>query len=218
MAIEVCAPGCKRPTTGVTYFHDGGMRCRFNYTEHMDHLIRCWAEQYPQLSHIDMDRVVLSLAKCRSKKCKGVYANITSLRFPCGADRLERNGRIYRWPKILKNGHEALYLLRFYLPRFHDLAFADKVTTILHELHHIDPKFNGEFRRFDGRRWAHGSSQKSFEAMFASLQRDVMKRMDPMGELFLNCRFATLLKRVGDVYGDRYTSIAPYEERMQSVT
>lgn len=215
MSIEVCAPGLSRRMAAQVVFRDSQMRCSFSYTEHLDHLIRSWTERYPQLSHIDMDRVILSVARCRSSKCKGVYANITSLRFPQGADRVERNGRVYRWPRILKNGREALYLMRFYLPRFHDLSLEEKVATILHELHHIDPKFNGEFRKFDGRRWAHGPSQKAFEAMFASLKRDILKQPGALCDLFLDCRFATLLKRFGHIYGDRYTGIAPYEDRAQ---
>lgn len=218
MSIEVCGPGLARRAAGTVCFRDSGYRCRLNYTEHLEHLIRSWAARYPQLSHIDMDRVVLSIAKCRSPKCRGVYANIMSLRFPGGATEVSRNGAVYRLPRIIKNGSEALYLVRFYLPRFQDLPLADKIATILHELHHIEPKFNGCFRNFGGKRWAHGASQKAFERMFESLQHDVLKHMDPMADLFLNCRFAGLLQRFGDIYGDRYASIAPYEDRLRVLT
>jgi predicted metallopeptidase len=165
-----------------------------------------------------MDRVVLSIAKCRSQRCGGVYANIMSLRFPGGAAEVTKNGAVYRLPRIIKNGREALYLVRFYLPRFQDLPLPDKIATILHELHHIDPKFNGCFRSFGGKRWAHGRSQKTFEGMFESLQCDIMKHIDQMTDLFLNCRFTVLLQRFGDVYGDRYASITPYEDRFRVLT
>lgn len=212
MAIEVCAPGSKKRAAGSVLFHDSGKKCCFNYTEHLDQLIRTWCSQYPQLSHIDMDRVVLSVTRCRSRNCQGVYANITSLRFPFGPKRPPAGGQIYRWPKIVKNGCEALYLIRFYLPRFHNLPLEAKVTTILHELYHIDPKFNGEFRSFGGKRWAHGPSQKAFERMYESLTREILKASNPMCEVFLNCQFATLLKRVGDIYGDRYAFVTTREK------
>ena len=213
MVVEVCAPGFKKRTTGIVHFKDHGARCRLDYTEHMDQILRSWCGKYPQLSYIDMDRVVLSVAKCRSKSLRGTYASVTSLRFPGGAVNRQCGGRIYRWPKVLKNGHEALYLIKFYLPRFHNLSFEDKVATILHELYHIDPKFNGDFRNFGGRHWAHGSSRASYDAMFAPLTREIVKRHGPMCDLFLNCRFSTLLKRFGDIYGQRYSCIGPYEDK-----
>ena len=41
--------------------------------------------------------------------------------------------------------------------------------------------------------------------MFECLKRDILKNLDPFCDLFLNCRFRTLLKRFGDVCGDRLT-------------
>jgi len=213
MATEVCAPGRKRRTARLLYFRDGGKHSSFNYTEHLDNLIGEWICRYPQLKHLDMDRVVLSLGRCRSRSYRGEYANITSLRFPYGDEPRRCGDKIYRWPTILKNGRAALYLIKFYLPRFHNLSFEDKVSTILHELHHIDPKFNGRFRNFGGRHWAHGPSQNSFERMYESLKRDIMGNPGRFCELFLHCRFSTLLKRFGDVYGDTYACLRSYEQK-----
>jgi len=202
MNIEVCGPGCKTKPVGRVYFRNGGI-CAFDYTGHLECLIRRWCRRYPQLGHIEMDRVVVSIAKCRSRSARGLYATISSLRFPNARSDKKTNGRVYRWPCVKKGGREALYLIKFYLPRFHDLSLDDKVTTILHELHHIHPKFNGEFRSFPGRNWAHGGSQRKYERMFECLKRDILKRSDPFETLFLNCRFRTLLRRFGDVYGHR---------------
>ena len=208
MGIEVCAPGSKRRMAGLVHFRDGGARCCFNYTQHLDQLMRSWCSRYPALSHIDMDRVVLSVVKCRTENGHGVYANITSLRYPLGP-RKRASSEIYRWPKIVKNGCEALYLIRFFLPRFHNLSYDGKVATILHELYHIDPKFNGEFRNFGGKRWAHGPSQRAYEDMYSTLKGSILESSDPVCDFFLNCRFAALLRRVGDIYGDRYAAISP---------
>jgi len=212
MSTEVCAPGGRRRIAGLVHFRDSGKRCCFNYTDHLDQLIRNWCSQYPELSHIDMDRVILSVARCRSGSGHGVYANITSLKFPFGPGKPNRADRVCRWPKVTKNGCEALYLIRFYLPRFHNLSFEAKVTTILHELYHIQPKFNGEFRNFGGKHWAHGPSQEAFDRMFAPLTREILKAGDPVCDLFLNCHFAALLKRVGDVYGDRYSWVTSRDD------
>ena len=56
-----------------------------------------------------------------------------------------------------------LYLLRFVLPRFLDLPFDEKLITIVHELWHISPKFDGDLRRFEGRCYAHGHSRKGYD-------------------------------------------------------
>jgi hypothetical protein len=213
MSIEICGPGCKRRPVGRLYFQNGGVHCAFDYTRHLECLLRGWCRLYPQLGHIEMDRVVLAVARCRSKTTQGPCASITSL--ACG-EKLEPaagegcGGQLYGWPKVRKEGREALYLVKFYLPRFHNLSLDDKVSTILHELHHIHPKFNGQFRSFGGRNWAHGNSHGELERMFECLKRDILKRIDPFCNVFLNCRFHALLKRFGDVYGD-HVVLSPAE-------
>ena len=203
MCVEVCGPGSEGQRPSFVHFRNGGSGCSLNYTEHLETLIAAWCRAYPQLGHIDMDRIIVAATRCRSKSSRGVYASVTSLRSgrSCCVDRSGR--RFYRWPRIRKDGREALYLLKFYLPRFHNLTLRDKVSTILHELHHIHPRCNGEFRVFPGRNWAHGPSQREFERMFEGLRRDIMKRLGPLEKYFLGCRFATLLKRYGSVYARR---------------
>jgi len=208
MTVEVRAAGRKPRQPGVVRFRNGGTRCCFNYTEHLEHVIRSWCLRYPQLQHIDMDRVVVSVVRCRSRR-PGVYAAIASLRYPRG--RAERAVcRTCRWPVWSKNGADCLYLLRFFLPRFHNLPVHEKVATILHELHHIHPRFNGEFRRFEGRNWAHGRSRKDFERLYSDLKSDIMEQKDSMHELFLETSFATLMRRFGDVYGLKCSSSSHY--------
>ncbi len=217
--IQVCGGQPKKRQLGRVYFKDGGIKCTFDYTGHLDALIGSWCRRYPQLGHIDMDRVILTVAKCRSTSRRGIYASVTSLRFPEGTQSGANGKRkhMYRWPKVRKNGRQALYLIKFYLPRFHNLSLEEKVATILHELYHIHPKFNGEFRTFSGRHWAHGNSRGKFEKMYESLKRDILKRSSPLREMFLNCRFHTLLKRYGNIYGDRLT-LSPVGRKLASIS
>ena len=44
-----------------------------------------------------------------------------------------------------------LYVMTFCLPRFLEQSFDDKFVTIFHELFHIGPSFDGDFRRHSGR-------------------------------------------------------------------
>jgi hypothetical protein len=62
-----------------------------------------------------------------------------------------------------------LYILSFYLPRFMDLPLSEKLITILHELWHIGPDFNGDIRRHAGRCFAHTGSQKNYDAHMDTL-------------------------------------------------
>ena len=66
------------------------------------------------------------------------------------------------WPTT--TGREFLYLLSFYLPRFLDLPLEEKLSTIVHELWHIGPRFDGDLRRHEGRCYAHGRSQREYDA------------------------------------------------------
>ena len=60
-------------------------------------------------------------------------------------------------------GREMLYILSFYLPRFQNLDFREKLITVLHELWHISPQFNGDIRRHAGRYHAHTHSQAEYD-------------------------------------------------------
>jgi hypothetical protein len=95
-----------------------------------------------------------------------------------------------------------LYVLDFYLPRFLDLPFREKLTTVLHELWHIGPKFDGDLRRLGGRCYAHGSSQKQYDAHAEALL-DRWLSLGPPETLysFLRSDFRGLVAQHGRVYG-----------------
>ena len=81
----------------------------------------------------------------------GLYASLTPMRFAGGARVEKRRGRYYTSQTLRDGqGREMLYILSFCLPRFMDLEFREKLATILHELWHIGPLFDGDIRRHAG--------------------------------------------------------------------
>ena len=94
-----------------------------------------------------MRRVAVSFSQARSGTRAGMYATLTPLRFPGGRIHTVRRGRKWGMQKVKDhNGEEMLYILNFYLPRFLDLPFREKLDTVVHELWHIGPKFDGDLR------------------------------------------------------------------------
>ena len=97
-----------------------------------------------------------------------------------------------------------LYLLSFYLPRFLDYPFEEKLATVCHELWHIGPAFDGDLRRHAGRCYAHGHSTREYHEGMRQLAAAWLDRNPPV-ELydFLRCDFRQLRQRFGAVYGTR---------------
>jgi len=100
------------------------------------------------------------------------------------------------------SGQEMLYLLTFYLPRFLDQSFQHKLTTVIHELWHISPRFDGDLRRFGGRCYAHSSSQRRYDAKVKQLA-DRWLALEPPASVynFLCYPFRELVARYGKVCG-----------------
>lgn len=177
----------------------------FDFTLHMRRLCHDLASRLPELRHIDMSRVGVSFSQTRSVAGHGLYASLTPMRFAGGSRLTFRRGRTWTVQPLLdESGREMLYLLSFYLPRFLDQAFHHKLTTVVHELWHISPGFDGDLRRFGGRCYAHTASQKRYDAQVERLARRWLS-LDPPATLydFLRYRFGQLVRRYGKVYGTR---------------
>lgn len=160
-----------------------------------------------ELSHIDMRLVAVGFRQARVKATHGVHASLTPLRFEQGTERKKLRGRWYACPRLVgDDGVERLYLLQFYLPRFMDVPLEEKLTTIAHELWHISPQMDGDLRRMEGRCYAHGHSQKAFDAHAARLARAWLAADPPAGLYeFLEPSFAELATQHAGVTGVRYT-------------
>jgi hypothetical protein len=118
----------------------------------------------PELSHIDLSRVAVGFTQARNRTAHGLFASLTPLRFVGGELVARRRGRRYTMQRVYnRDGTEMLYILQFCLPRFLDLDLREKLITVLHELWHISPEFNGDIRRHAGRYHAHSHSQAEYD-------------------------------------------------------
>jgi predicted metallopeptidase len=161
----------------------------------------------PELAHVDMARVAVSFCQTRVSATHGVYASLTPLRFADGQREAVRRGRRMTIQRVLDaSGREMLYLLSFYLPRFLDLPFREKLSTVLHELWHIGPAFDGDLRRFSGRCYAHSGSRKRYDAQMERLVERWLAAA-PSEEIvaFLRHDFRQTMAAHGGIHGHRYS-------------
>ena len=177
----------------------------FDFTLHMRRLCGHMVAGLPDLAHVDLSRVAISFCQARTRDARGLFASLTPLRFAGGRTETVRRGRRWGIQRLLDpGGREMLYLLNFYLPRFLDLEFREKLNTVLHELWHVGPRFDGDLRRFSGRCYAHSGSRKRFDRQVDRMV-DRYLALDPPEALlaFLRCDFPTLVGRYGRVFGQR---------------
>ena len=175
-----------------------------NFTAQMRRLCQQIAIGLPPLAHIDLDRVAIRGCRTRHRGPYGLQASLTPLRFAGGQISIRRRGRTWELDRLLDSaGREILYLLSFYLPRFLDRPLVAKLETVVHELWHIGPAFDGDLRRHPGRCYAHSSSQKQYDAHVAELTR-VWLAANPPAEsyAFLSGTFAELVRRHGQIVAE----------------
>ncbi len=146
----------------------------FDYAKAMRMLIEDIVSQCESLSHIDMASVLVGCIRARKSGSTGLYARTIPLRFENGSLTTVRRGYVYRVPRVVNEGVEVLYIVSFCLPRFQDLSFDDKITTIFHELYHISPIFDGDIRRFGGANYVHTSSQKNYDELMSKLSHEYL--------------------------------------------
>ncbi len=162
------------------------------------------ASRLDEFSHVDMSRVAVSFRQTRRRMAHGLYASLTPLRFAGGQTSSIRRGRKVSIQRVEIDGREMLYMLNFYLPRFLDLSFREKLTTIAHELLHISPRFDGDLRRFSGRCYAHSHSREQFDAHAEQLaQRWLAGGPEESVYAFLQLDFLRLHALHGRIYGRR---------------
>jgi hypothetical protein len=175
----------------------------FSYSRAMEAVVRDVVGAVPELAHVQTDRILVSVTQARQKSKHGVYASCVPLRFEGGSPETKVGKRLYRMPPLMHEDREILYILYFMLPRFHqDQDYRERLATIIHELYHISPHFNGDIRRFPGKNFAHGTSREKYhQAMGALADRYLHEAGESQTHAFLKAPFEELLARPGGVVG-----------------
>jgi hypothetical protein len=175
----------------------------FNYTDALLEVVQDIVATLEEFRHVDLDRVLISLLRARQNSRHGTYASCFPLRFEGGAAEQVVGGRRYRMRPLEVEGREILYVLYFMLPRFHqEQEYRGKLATIIHELYHISPHFNGDIRRFPGKNFAHGHSREVYHAAMERMaDRYLVQSPRAREHTFLAEPFEELLKRPGGVVG-----------------
>jgi len=160
----------------------------------------------PPLAHIDLARVAIGFCQARRRVSHGLQASLTPMRFEGGERTTLRRGQRFAAQQLLdEQGSEILYILNFYLPRFLDQTFDQKLITILHELWHISPNFDGDVRRHPGRCYVHTHSEQEYDEAMAKLANQWLAQEPPPSLYeFLKHSFDTLSAQHGRVYGAKY--------------
>lgn len=161
-------------------------------------------QRHEVFRHIRMPEVAVTYAQTRSPAEWGMQAKLTPLRF-AGGSLFEQRGQ-HNWTvqRVYSSGREMLYILTFYLPRFLNLSFDQKLITVFHELFHISPRFDGDIRRFGGACYMHTGSQKAYDRQMELFAGEYLRRQPPEQYLvFLRQNFEELQKSRGPVVGLR---------------
>ncbi len=154
--------------------------------------------------HVDMSRVVVTYAQTRSPVEWGMQAKLTPMRFEGGALTCLRDGRRWGAQRLYQDGREMLYILTFYLPRFLNLSFDEKLVTVFHELYHIGPEFDGDIRRFGGSCYMHTTSQAIYDQQMAVFAKEYLAGLpDHLFPAYLTHDFGQLKRHYGEVVGLR---------------
>lgn len=178
----------------------------FNFSVAIEKVCRDMIARLPEFSHIDFDRVAVSIVQARRNTTHGIYASLTPLRFEGGKTETRKRGKRFLVQRLHdRQGIEYLYILSIYLPRFQQTSLEEKVATLLHELWHISPDFNGDIRRFSGRNYAHGNSQREYDAQMERFAQQWLAA-DPPTALydFLELDFHELVAERGRIFGTRW--------------
>lgn len=184
----------------------------FHYTNAMWKVVRDVVATLEEFRHVDLQRVALAIAQARQKSEHGTYASCFPLRFEGGAVEQVVGRRRFRMPELRLEGREMLYILYFVLPRFHDEQdYRGKLATLIHELYHISPEFNGDIRRFPGKNFAHGHSRERYHlAMCVLADRYLANSPRAQQWEFLRAPFSELSHPSGSVVGVSIRRPAPF--------
>lgn len=198
----------------------------FDYTLALKAICCDICAKVPEFQRYDPFKIGYSFMVARNKSTRyGCWASMTPLRFENGAmvcvkeaavlrlnglgQRIRVVDRVfYKTPEVKgPSGENLLYIFNVTAPRFLDLTITEKLETIMHELYHINPKFNGDVRRFPGRNWQHGN-KAAYDAVAKKLARMwLASEPDPRLYEFLRYTTKELQQLYGNIVGTKFTRI-----------
>lgn len=218
-----------------------------NYTAQLTKLMQHVVTTIPELSFIDLDRVLVFARPGRSS-ADGPYASCHSLGLPTSEPgyfywRDSKTGAVTRrteWfvtksPEVFVDDQKLNYLISFSLPRFTDQdlsrsrkrdlypantpAWVAKLDTVVHELYHIDPEQDclRRFKRADGEYSDALHSPTFFEDVAEMVQRYLAGASDQGLLEFLRYDFEGLRTRYGGVAGTTFRYFPSYPRRYREV-
>jgi len=177
----------------------------FDFTAFLRDVCADMIARLPELKHIELSRVAFSFVRSRKRTTHGTQATLTPMRFEGGASSGIVDGQRFTVdPLRTVDGRDVLYLFHAYVPRFLDLSCEEKLITILHELWHISPQFNGDLRRFPGRNYVHSNSEAAYDRLMLEFAQR-WRAQEPKQQLIevLSLDSARLQERYGRVVGYR---------------
>jgi len=140
-----------------------------DFSRHMRRLCLHISKSCEPLSHIRMSQVLVTFTPARNRNRFGLQARVTPMRFPDGGTIRRHPRGVFQVQRYFVNDIETLYLLTFCLPRFFNQPFEEKLSTVIHELLHIGPEFDGDLRRHRGRYALHSHSKAEYEKRVGEL-------------------------------------------------
>ncbi len=213
-----------------------------NYTERLTDVMRDLVHRVPAFSFIDMSNVLV-FARAGRSDAEGPFATCHCLTLPPSDDgyyfwRDRTTGRITRrseWfvtksPSVMLSGRPVKYMISFTLPRFSDQKldrtrkerfypgaepWVAKLDTVVHELYHIDPSYNGirRIERQDGTYSANCHGNQFFEQVADMVAQYLASRPDPAVYDFLRWDFDAMDRRYGGVVGTTFRTFPSFPQR-----
>jgi hypothetical protein len=213
-----------------------------NYTECITRLMQDIAARLPDLSFIDLDRILV-FARYGRSEAEGAYATCHSLNLPTSEPgyyywRDRQTGRLTRrseWfvtksPAVRNRGVAIEYLFSFVLPRFCEQSllrsrkeayypgaepWLAKLDTIVHELYHVDPSQPGirKLERSDGTCSPLSHTPDFFEVVSRMVKAYLASGPDPALYDFLRYGFEDLVLLHGGVVGTTFRNFPSFPQR-----
>ncbi len=174
----------------------------FHWTRAVTALAHLLVERVNELSYINLEHVLFTISPSDSSALWGKQAKLTPLYFPGGQSVGEVNGVTYRAQEIWVKEFRQKYLVTFFMPRFLQQTFSEKLVTIIHELFHISPAFDGDLRRFETSDDHHAGDEKAYDQQMIDIARRFLSsKPDPRYLDFLRLDYVAMKSRYGGVGG-----------------